>query len=202
MMQLSYSKLSTFKACKYLFKRKYIDEQKPVETKTLSMTRGTLIHSDLEAYVKRGKKSPAAVKARVHIDPIIESGTARSEYDIIESFRGCRYRAIFDLYKEEDDQVVVADFKTGEPHDYSIQAEVYAGLAIVHSKKPRCEVTFIYVDKNQKYTSYYDAQILDKLVQYSADVDECIATESFIKEPCFKCRWCAECEFGGLWNGE
>jgi RecB family exonuclease len=195
-VQLSYSKLSTFQSCPYLFKRKYVDQDKPVEAKSFAQTRGSLIHSDLEEYIKTGKKTPAAVKARVHIDPIVKGGGVKSEYDIIEHIRGMRFRAIFDVYKEEADQVLVADFKTGAMHDYSIQAEVYAGVAIVHSKKPRCEVQFIYVDKNQVYKYQYDAQVLDKLETYYEQVHKAIESSKFEKTPCFKCRWCKECEYG------
>lgn len=198
-MRLSYSKLSTFKSCPFLFKRKYIENQGRVpEGTSIAQLKGVLIHKDLEEYVKNGKKTPAAIKARVHIDPIIEGGGAKSEYDITVEYKGSEYRAIFDLYKDTGDRVLVADYKTGSVQNYDIQAQVYAGVAMIHSGRKEAEVRFIYTARNQVFTHRFDQHVLDILLRHHNDVHRAIESDDFPKVPCYKCRYCGECEWGEL----
>ena len=202
--------MSVFRACPAQFKYKFID--KLPEPKSPAMQRGNDLHKDLDAYLKKDKKTvPAVLKATIH--PLVleeyklyrASKTMASELQLAVTNEWTRtgwfdkdvwLRVVLDVVRVDGKVLIMGDHKTGQirPDQHAEQLEIYGAIGPAFwpgMSEIRGEM--YYVDQNAAPAVHvYKPKDVPRLrKKWSALAAPMFKAKTFKAVPGQACRYCA-----------
>lgn len=115
---------------------------------------------------------------------------------------------VIDRVSMRDNKLILWDYKSGKPHpinNYRFELALYAYLFEVnHNQKiDYWGIYFIDVDTEiiEKVSREEMQKAINKVIEIRKEINECLNRNSFVKKPCFECRWC-DVKRTGLCNEE
>lgn len=200
-MAYSYSAVKLYEQCPSRYKFSRIDRLQ--EPSGDAATRGSLIHSEIEAIIKG--ELPLVSDVVQYLVPQLNKwklSNAQSEmqfaiddkWNLVDyKDKNAWFRGVIDLYFEENDVATVLDFKTGKERDYSDQVIVYAAVVLAtkpHINRVNLAIEFLDSQKNVQY-----ARITrDELGKYKDELANRINTINkdniFAANPSGLCKFC------------
>lgn len=200
-MAYSYSAVKLYEQCPSRYKFSRIDRLQ--EPSGDAATRGSLIHSEIEAIVKG--ELPLVSDVVQYLVPQLNKWkllNAQSEmqfaiddkWNLVDyKDKDAWFRGVIDLYFEENDVATILDFKTGKERDYSDQVIVYAAVVLAtkpHISRVNLAIEFLDSQKNVQY-----ARITrDELGKYKDELTNRIDTINkdniFAANPSGLCKFC------------
>lgn len=200
-MAYSYSAVKLYEQCPSRYKFSRIDRLQ--EPSGDAATRGSLIHSEIEAIIKG--ELPLVSDVVQYLVPQLNKwklSNAQSEmqfaiddkWNLVDyKDKNAWFRGVIDLYFEENDVATVLDFKTGKERDYSDQVIVYAAIVLAtkpHINRVNLAIEFLDSQKNVQY-----ARITrDELGKYKDELANRINTINkdniFAANPSGLCKFC------------
>ena len=200
-MAYSYSAVKLYEQCPSRYKFSRIDRLQ--EPSGDAATRGSLIHSEIEAIIKG--ELPLVSDVVQYLVPQLNKwklSNAQSEmqfaiddkWNLVDyKDKNAWFRGVIDLYFEENDVATVLDFKTGKERDYSDQVIVYAAVVLAtkpHINRVNLAIEFLDSQKNVQY-----ARITrDELGKYKDELTDRINTINkdniFAANPSGLCKFC------------
>ena len=200
-MAYSYSAVKLYEQCPSRYKFSRIDRLQ--EPSGDAATRGSLIHSEIEAIIKG--ELPLVSDVVQYLVPQLNKwklSNAQSEmqfaiddkWNLVDyKDKNAWFRGVIDLYFEENDVATVLDFKTGKERDYSDQVIVYAAVVLAtkpHINRVNLAIEFLDSQKNVQY-----ARITrEELGKYKDELANRINTINkdniFAANPSGLCKFC------------
>lgn len=170
---LSWSRVAVFRECPYKFKEKFITKTYPDDSNNPAFAKGKEVHSQLENYVKAKKKGiekPVGLIAGNGL-PIVDAIMAqpgicfpelqlavKADWSKVDWFgKDIMYRAIVDLLHINNNQALIADYKTGKAAPYTDnRGQLHLSAAFVFELYPEVEtITSALLFLEHKQTNKY-----------------------------------------------
>lgn len=204
-MALSFSKYSTWEKCAAKYKFRYVDKLE--EPKGDAMSRGSEVHSTVEAYLLGQtemmhpdihsyygqfmfnlRNANVKVETKIAVD---------RDWKIVDwDSPDAHIRSVIDAHvpPREDGRVLTFEWKTGKmyPEHYN-QRELYAvKLKCMYPTAEWIEVTGVYFDLRKNSSPYLHPAYYQepKVELWDARFNKLLRDEEFIPNPSYACRWC------------
>lgn len=203
-MKWSLSSLGCYEKCAARYKYRYIDGL--IDAPGAAASRGTLIHSTVEAFIRGlSIELPANLALyrgffdgikRVDGDVLPEHKLALNEQWEPTDFSADNvwWRGVLDLLIVEPNRLTLYDWKTGKIYDdHDDQKEIYSLATLLHHPKLyEVRAIHVYLDlgKNREKTIHRDhvPALQDKFLRR---VNRMQTDTDFIPNPSFMCRYCS-----------
>ena len=201
----SHSKLTQYEKCPYAL----VLKTKVPPTTNVYAQRGIAIHDALSNYLKG--TLPEAPKLDHFKDEVeqLRSQNAQSELALYvnEKWEPCDRTVadgigILDAMLEDEQNIVIIDFKTGKPNalSHQDQSQTYAIIANSHFPEKNITTVFWYLDSGKETTVVYDPK---KITTYQAILNTRITRmkQDISLKPRpnrYVCKWCnykENCEY-------
>lgn len=212
MIALSFSRLSDYLQCPFIFKEKHILKNIPfVENDTLR--KGKRIHKQLEDYVNWKLEVCAEPKLEQEARnalPIIDSAIAKygtiyperqyainSDWEKVDWFdKSVTWRCIVDAIAFDNDHAIVIDYKTGKFREYDAVplSQLRLTAAIVMAIYPninKVTTSYLFVEHKQTIKRIFARENLPQMIaDFNAVFEEVQTEKEFAKKKNRYCRWC------------
>lgn len=199
-MSWSLSRLGTYEQCAAKYKFKYIE--KIPETQAAAASRGTILHSAIEGFLK-GEFDHLPREIEFYADFLrnLRDSTGITEHRIFldRNWEPCAegdhwYSGILDYFIPTTPTLIVYDWKTGRQYDeHYDQKEIYS-IAALRSTLGATEARAIHVYLDQRTNTertYHIDNIDLRMRQWEDRVGKMEEETQFIPNPQFLCRYCS-----------